>query len=95
MVLENIDVRRLVKNSKRVPTILGRIIGKAGSVRKIIEETSDCFVSIKEPIISVIGPYENVEVVREALKMLILGSSHRSFYNFLERETKMKETRLL
>ncbi len=84
-VLDIIDVKRIVKDHNRLKVVLGRVIGKEGSTRKAIEEVTKCSVSVKDHFISVLGPYENTILVHEALDMLIKGSSHKSFYSYLER----------
>ena len=94
-VLDCIDVKSLVRNPKRIPVVLGRIIGKGGATRKVIEEISGCYVSVQDTFVSTIGPYENILLVHEALEMLISGASHKSFYGFLERNKKRGESGLL
>jgi ribosomal RNA assembly protein len=95
MVLDTIDVKNLVRNQGRLKTVMGRIIGKDGSTRRVIEEVTECSVSIYDHFVSVIGPYENTLLVHEALEMLINGSSHKSFYGFLERNREKMDTGLL
>ena len=72
-----------------------RIIGKDGSTRKAIEEITKCNLSIKDSFVSVVGPYENVQLIHEALEMLIKGSSHKSFYSYLERNKSAQASGLL
>ena len=94
-VLDFIDVKNMVRDHNRLRVVMGRIIGKEGSTRKLIEEITKCGVSVKDNIVSVIGPYENTVLVHEALEMLINGSSHKSFYGFLERNRTKMDTGLL
>ncbi len=84
-VFDIIDVKPLVRDSKRLTSVMGRIIGKEGSTRKAIEEITKCDLAISDSIVSVIGPFENVQLVHEALDMLIKGASHKSIYSYLER----------
>ena len=85
MVFDSIDVKAMIKDHKRLKIVMGRIIGKNGSTRKTIEEITKCHISVSDHIVSIIGPYENVQLVHEALEMLISGGSHKSFYSYLER----------
>jgi ribosomal RNA assembly protein len=94
-VLDSIDVKRKVRDHKRLKIVMGRIIGKDGGTRRLIEEITKCSVAVKDSIVSVIGPYENIMLVHEALDMLINGSSHKSFYGFLERNRTKMDTGLL
>jgi len=84
-VLDVIDVKQKTKDSQRLKVVLGRVIGKEGSTRKLIEVITKCSVSIKDHFVSDLGPYENTLLVHEALDMLIKGASHKSFYSDLER----------
>jgi len=84
-VIDVIDVKTIIKQHDRLKSVMGRIIGREGSTRKVIEEVTKCNVSVKDNYVSVIGPYENILLVHEALNMLIKGASHKSFYSYLER----------
>lgn len=85
MVLDIIDVKNLVRNQSRLKSVMGRVIGSEGSTRKAIEEITKCNVSVRDHFVSVIGPFENVHLVHDALDMLIKGASHKTFYSYLER----------
>ncbi len=75
----------------------GRVIGKEGKTRRIIEELTEANVSVYGHTISVIGDMDQAEVAREAIWRLIKGSLHRSVYRFLQkkrRELKKKKMQL-
>ena len=93
-VLDIIDVKSMVRDSKRLQSVMGRVIGKDGSTRRAIEEITKCWVAVVEEKVSVIGPFENVQLVHEALDMLISGASHKSIYSYLERNRPIKKTEL-
>jgi len=86
-VIDTIDVKPFAKDSTRLKTIMGRVIGKEGATRKVIEEITKCSVSVKDHFVSVIGPYENTILVHEAVEMLIKGASHKTLYGFLEKKS--------
>lgn len=94
-VFDIIDVKTMLKDHSKAKSVMGRIIGKEGSTRKVLEDLSNCAVSVQDHFVSVIGPYENIEIVHEALKMLISGASHKTFYSFLERNRTQMDTGLL
>lgn len=94
-VLDYIDLKSRVRDQKRLKIVLGRVIGKNGTTRKLIEEITKCSVSVKDNFVSFIGPYENTLLVHEALEMLIDGGSHKSFYAYLERNRVKMDTGLL
>ncbi|MEC8221339.1 MAG: KH domain-containing protein [Nanoarchaeota archaeon] len=85
MVFDIIDVKPMVRDHLRLKTVMGRIIGKEGSTRKAIEEITKCNIAVKDHYVSIIGAFENVGLVHEALDMLIKGGSHKSMYGYLER----------
>ena len=84
-VLDTIDIKTYVRDHARLKVVMGRVIGKDGGTRKLISEITRCSVAIKDHYVSVIGLYENIQIVHEALEMLINGASHKSFYSYLER----------
>ncbi len=88
-MLEVIDLREI---SGRSPSDLkrlkGRLIGKEGKARRLIEELTDTFISIYGHTVSIIGRIEKVEVAREAIRMLIKGSQHSTVYKFLHRKRR-------
>ena len=96
-VLDVIDVRNIVKKQDKesIKKSVGRIIGHNGVTRKLIEEITRCFVSIKDHYVCVIGPYENTILVEKAIEMLSNGLSHKGFYKYLERNRENMETGLL
>lgn len=93
-VLDVIDIKTQVRDSHRLKSVLGRVIGKNGSTREVIEQITKCNVAVKDHYVSVIGSFENVQLVHEALEMLIQGASHKSFYSYLERN-KVNNSSLL
>lgn len=94
-VLDIIDIKQFVHDNERLKAVAGRIIGKDGSTRKAIEEITKCNLSIKNNFVSVVGPYENVQLIHEAIEMLIKGASHKSFYSYLERNKSSQASGLL
>jgi ribosomal RNA assembly protein len=97
-VLEVIDLRDIVgKSQSDQKRLKGRIIGKEGKTRRIIEELTEANVSVYGHTISVIGDMDQAEVAREAIWRLIKGSLHRNVYRFLQkkrRELKKKKMQL-
>lgn len=95
-VLDVIDVKSMIRRGEdRLKVVIGRIIGKEGSTRKVIEEITKCYISIEDNFVSVIGPYENISVVHEAIEKLINGAAHSKIYAFLERNKVDLDTGLL
>jgi len=93
--LEIIDITDFAGRSERaIARLKGRVIGKGGKARRIIEETTGANVSVYGKNIALVGAPEQLAVAREAVGMLLGGSPHSAVYRFLERkrrELKKKE----
>jgi ribosomal RNA assembly protein len=85
-----IDLREIIGDSYAdLNRIKGRIIGKNGKTRNIIEETTTVKLSIYGHTVSLIGDIDSVEVAREAIFMLIKGRQHQTVYQYLHRKRRM------
>ena len=62
----------------------GRVIGKDGKSREVIEELTGCDVSVYGKTVGIIGPVEQTLIARRAVDMLLQGSMHATVYKFLE-----------
>ena len=93
-----IDLRDIFGRSQSdITRVKGRIIGKEGKTRQIIEEMTETQVSIYGHTIALIGDVEQVEVAREAINLFIKGSQHITVYKYLQRkrqELKKKKIEL-
>jgi ribosomal RNA assembly protein len=79
----------LGKSEKRITRIKGRIIGRNGEMRKAIERFSESYISVYGKTISIISDYNNLQIARKAVTMLINGMPHHVVLKFLE--TKYNE----
>ena len=89
------DIEEYVGRSKNAQgRVKGRIIGKEGKSRVMIEELTGCLVSVYGGTVSIIGPFEMLPVAKEAVEMLINGSFHKTVWNHLYAyRRKMKKER--
>jgi ribosomal RNA assembly protein len=79
-----IDLEEVVGTSHNAQErIKGRIIGKDGKSRAIIEELTETQISVYGSTIAIIGNIEALPTAREAVMMLIRGSFHKTVYNYL------------
>lgn len=81
-----IDLRGIFKSQSDIQRIKGRIIGKNGKTRRIIEELTGADISIYGYTVSIIGEFKQFGVAKEAIEMLIKGKMHKSVYGFLQRK---------
>jgi len=88
-ILEVIDLRETAgKSQSEMKRLKGRIIGKEGKTRRLIEELTETSVSVYGHTISIIGNPEQAEVAKEAIQMLMRGSLHQTVYRFLHRKRR-------
>lgn len=88
-LLEVIDLREIVGRSQSdIQRLKGRVIGKDGKTRRIIEELTDASISVYGHAVSIIGNVDQAEAAREAIQMLIRGSQHSTVYRFLHRKRR-------
>jgi ribosomal RNA assembly protein len=69
-------------NSRR--RIFSRVIGRKGSTKRRIEESTDTDISVFGKTISIIGRWDNVEKAEKILQLLISGSKHSYIYRLLK-----------
>ena len=97
-ILIVIDLRDYVgKSESDIKRLSGRIIGREGRTRRLIEELTETAVSVFGHTISVIGSIEEAEIARQAIEMFIRGRLHASVYRFLHakrRELKKRKIEL-
>ena len=88
-VLEVVDVSEYVGKSKEAMLRLkGRVIGREGKSRKLIEELAECNISVFGKTISIIGLPESAANARQAVESLLRGSTHANVYKWLERRRR-------
>ena len=79
-----VDLEEFVGTSKNAQNrVRGRIIGKEGKSRELLEELTNCLVSVYGGTVALIGPYEMLQVAKEAVEMLLNGSYHKTVWNHL------------
>ena len=88
-MLEVIDLRETVGRSQSdMKRLKGRVIGKEGKTRRIIEELTEASLCVYGHTISIVGEIDQVQVAKDAVQMLIRGSLHRTVYQFLHRKRR-------
>jgi len=73
------------KNEAEIRRVDGRIIGREGKTRRILEELTGTAISVSGHTVSIIGAYEAVTMAKDALEKLIRGRQHGTVYKFLRR----------
>ncbi|MFW9945939.1 MAG: KH domain-containing protein [Candidatus Odinarchaeota archaeon] len=81
----------LGKSEKKVKRMKGRIIGRGGEMRKAIERYAESLISVYGKTISIIADYENLQISRKAINMLLSGVPHHTVLRFLENKYNEKK----
>ena len=95
-IFDFIDLRAVFGRSESdIKRVKGRIIGANGKTRKLIEELTEASVVVYGHTIGFIGTFEQVDVARNAVQMLIDGSQHHTVYKYLQRKrSELKKKKL-
>ena len=87
-MFEIISMADYAKTKNDAIRLKGRVIGEGGKSRKIIEDLTECNISVYGKTIGVIGKAENVPIARRAIESLLQGSPHKNVYSFLEKQRR-------
>jgi ribosomal RNA assembly protein len=68
-----------------------RLIGREGRTRRIIEETTNTYVSIYGDTVAIIGEEEDVRAAEEAVIDLINGAPHSAVYKKLNEYARLRK----
>jgi ribosomal RNA assembly protein len=94
--IEIIELTDYIGKSKNTLIRLkGRIIGKEGKARKLIEELSNTYISVYCKSVAIMGKIENIEIARRAIEMLLQGAKHATVYRMLEKERRKRKEMVL
>lgn len=94
--LEVIDLEEYYgKSENTLRRVKGRIIGRNGMTRKIIENMTGTHLSVYGRTVSLLGELEDVEDAKHAVEMIMQGCMHSTVYKFLEglKRSKKREER--
>ena len=92
-MFEQMNIRDYARPS-RVKTVKGRVIGREGKAKKVVEGLTDCSIVVHDNIIGIIGKTENVDLAVKAVRSILLGSPHSSVYALLEKsQGRLKEAK--
>jgi ribosomal RNA assembly protein len=93
---ELIDLADYVKNSNHMQRLKGRVIGTEGKSRRLIEESTESYISVYGKTIGVIAPIDTITITKQAIHALLSGSPHSSVYRWLEKKRReIKRSRVL
>jgi len=86
VMLDVLDLSKITNTKSDMERIKGRIIGKDGRSREIMERLSGSKVSVFGKTVALLGYPEQIRVARTAIEMLLDGAPHGNVYSFLEKK---------
>ena len=88
--LEVIDIKEFIGDrSSQVPRVRGRLIGKNGKTRRIIEDLTGCDMVVYGNTVGLIGNSISLPVAKHAVELILGGSEHATVYHYLESQRAM------
>ncbi len=87
-LFETINIKNFAKSKNRIAEIKGRLIGKQGKVKRVIQDLGDVDLCITENRIGIIGEAGDVKFARDAIHSLLKGAKHSSVFKTLEHKEK-------
>jgi len=74
------------ETEKTVKRLMGRVIGRRGTTRHIIERETGALITVKGKTVAIIGDDESSWKARQAVEELLSGRTHGYVYRRLMRE---------
>lgn len=87
-VFEIVNITDYSKSKESMVRLKGRVIGREGKSRRLIEELTESYVSVYGKTICVVGTAESATAARYAIESLLKGSTHATVYRWLEKKRK-------
>lgn len=94
-IFEVVDLSEYVKSKEAMVRLKGRVIGKEGKSRRLIEELTESSISVFGKTISIIGQPESAANARQAVESLLRGSTHANVYKWLEKRRRELKRRAI
>ncbi|MCD1293823.1 RNA-processing protein [Methanocella sp. CWC-04] len=88
LILDMIDISKVSDSPSDITRLKGRIIGRGGKTREIMESMTGAKISVYGKTISIIGDADQITTIRTAMDMLIGGAPHGAVYGYLERRRR-------
>ena len=90
---ETINVKNFAESKKRISEIKGRLIGKSGRVKRVIQDLGAVDLCITENRIGLIGESSDVGFARRAIQTLLRGAKHSRIFKTFEQKNRAFERR--
>jgi len=91
IMLDTVDLSKILKTKKDVTRVKGRIIGSNGKTRELMETLTGAKISVYVKTVGIIGTPNQIQIVRRAIEMLVKGAPHAPVYGYLEKQKKERK----
>jgi ribosomal RNA assembly protein len=78
------------KNESRLEQVKGRLIGREGSIKNLIERKFNCYISIFGKTVSVIARSDDMVKIQEIIEAIIGGCKHTTVFRLLKSAKELK-----
>lgn len=85
-----IDLSDYARSKKDMIRLRGRIIGREGASKNMLETKTGAYIIVYGKTVSFIAKLEVVEMIRNALEMLLKGARHVTVYKYLDKENQKR-----
>ncbi|MFH0906539.1 MAG: KH domain-containing protein [archaeon] len=72
------------KSDERIMQIKGRVIGRAGRIKGLIEKKNNCIISVYGKTVAVIVNYEKLDAVKRIIESLLRGGRHSTVFKMIK-----------
>ena len=86
-----IDLTRYAPTRNALIRIRGRIIGRKGKSRLLIEELTGTKISVYGKTVAIIGPWDKVGLAEDAIRKLAEGARHATVFDWLYEQRRIEK----
>ncbi len=92
-VLDVISIGEYARSTSDFMRLRGRVIGKEGKSRRIIEDLLEVNICVYGKTVAIIGRGDSVSLARRAMDSLLSGSPHSTVFKWIEKQRSMFKRR--
>jgi len=79
-----VEITDYARSENRLTDLKGRVIGREGKSKNVIERFTGTRIVVQGKTVGIIGRWQQVEIAREAVSMLLEGRKHGTVFRYLE-----------
>ena len=83
--LQIISIKDYTNTQDSIIRLKGRIIGKNGKIKQFLERELDINICVYGKTVSLIGNYNNIEIARQIVELLLKGGSYAAMRKLIEK----------